>query len=93
MALNHMKTNKQAVLRATILELLKTRSHGGSICPSEAARAVFNENWREQMSLIREVAREMVTRGEIEICQKGLVVDPAVAKGPIRLRMSQDSAK
>lgn len=91
MVLNNIKTDKQAVLRATILELLKTRNPGTSICPSEAARAVFNENWREQMPLIREVASEMVTSGEIEICQKGLVVDPTVAKGPIRLRMPLDS--
>ena len=32
-------------------------------------------------------ARRMVARGEAEITQKGSVVDPSTAKGPIRVRL------
>ena len=68
--------------------LLENRNPGKSICPSEAARALFgDEKWREQMPLVREVANELCQDGQIEICQKGIAVDPAIAKGPIRLRL------
>lgn len=84
----HVENKKK--LEAVILELLKTRKTGASICPSEAARAVFEDGWREQMSQVRAVANEMVAQGQIEICQKGVAVDPDTVKGPIRLRICED---
>ena len=35
---------------------------------------------------VREAARRLVARGEVDIVQGGHVVDPSTAKGPIRLR-------
>lgn len=78
--------DQQRAIEAAILELLKTRKPGASICPSEAARAVFDEGWRAQMPQVREVANGMAAQGRIEICHKGMVVDPTTATGPIRLR-------
>ena len=72
-------------LEATIHRLIDSRQ-GASICPSEAARAVFDENWCERMPEVRKVARKMAASGQVEICQKGIVVDPATVKGPIRIR-------
>ncbi|MEM7790708.1 MAG: DUF3253 domain-containing protein, partial [Verrucomicrobiota bacterium] len=61
---------------------------GASICPSEPARAIYaTADWREKMGLIRDVASEMVIAGELEMTQKGHVVDPQNSKGPIRLRL------
>ena len=71
-------------LEESILALLAKAS--GTICPSEAARAVRPDDWRPLMERAREAARRLVARGELQITQKGRVVDPSTAKGPIRLR-------
>jgi hypothetical protein len=74
-------------LERAILDLLARRPEGATICPSEAARAIFPDDaWRERMEDARMAARRLVARSEIEICQGGRVVDPSTAKGPIRLR-------
>jgi len=75
-------------LEAAILELLGERARGKTICPSEAARAVADD-WREAMERTRCAARRLVAEGKVEITQKGRVVDPSRAKGPIRLRLAQ----
>ncbi|MBX7096952.1 MAG: DUF2256 and DUF3253 domain-containing protein [Myxococcaceae bacterium] len=68
-----------------ILELLATRAGGASICPSEVARQLSPDGWRELMEPVREAARRLVAKGELVITQGGRVVDPSTAKGPIRL--------
>ncbi len=73
-----------AALEQAILDLLDARS--GTICPSEAARAVDAEGWRDLMEPARQAARRLVDRDEVEITQGGRVVDPSTAKGPIRIR-------
>ncbi len=73
-------------LSDAILALLGQRAHGATICPSEAARAVDAENWRGLMEPARCAARRLVDAGEVDILQKGRVVDGSTAKGPIRLR-------
>jgi hypothetical protein len=72
-------------LESTILELLAARR--GSICPSEAARAVAGEDdWRPLMEPVRRAARRLVDQGQVEITQGGRAVDPSTARGPIRIR-------
>jgi hypothetical protein len=73
-------------LETIILELLAARAATSTICPSDAARAVGDENWRDLMEPARMAARRLVDAGEVEITQGGSVVDPATAKGPIRIR-------
>lgn len=73
-------------LEKAIVSLLSTRADGATICPSEVARAVGGADWRELMEPVREAARRLVARGQIEITQHGAVVDPDTARGPIRLR-------
>jgi len=59
-----------------------------TICPSEAARQVAkDEDWRELMEPARRAARRLVAADKIDITQKGRVVDPSTARGPIRLRL------
>ena len=70
-------------LEQAILGLLGARA--GTICPSEAARRVRPDDWREWMERTRQAARRMVAQELLEIRQKGRVVDPSIAKGPIRL--------
>ena len=76
-----------AALERRILDMLATRARDATMCPSEVARAEGGEDWRERMEPVREAARRLVARGEVEILQGGHVVDPSTAKGPIRLRL------
>lgn len=83
-------------LEAAILRLLADRPRGASICPSEAARLIADarsdadadpeQAWRGLMEPTRRAARRLVARGEVQITQRGRVVDPSSAKGPIRIR-------
>jgi len=77
---------EQARLRAVILELLERREPGKTICPSDAARALAGKDFRPLMGTARAAAAELVADGEIEVTQRGEVVDIAQARGPIRLR-------
>ncbi len=77
----------EAQARATIRDLLEQRDPGKTICPSEAARALGGDDgFRELMPLVRDAARAMVADDEIDVTQKGDVVDLDTARGPIRLR-------
>jgi hypothetical protein len=75
-----------ARLQRTIGELLDQRRPDASICPSEAARAVDAEGWRELMPAARDAAGRLATAGEVEVTQGGEVVDVATARGPVRVR-------
>lgn len=79
-------TREDAALEAKILELLGQRAATSTICPSEAARAVGGEEWRDLMEPARRAARRLVAGGEVTITQRGVPVDPSTAKGPIRIR-------
>lgn len=72
-------------LERGILDLLKGRPRGSSICPSEAAKKVGGEDWRPLMERTRRAARRLVIDGRVVITQKGCVVDPSEARGPIRI--------
>lgn len=78
-------------LETAIRELLAARHATATICPSEAARFVGgadDDAWRPLMEPARRAARRLVAVGVVEITQKGRVVDPSTAKGPIRIRRS-----
>ncbi|SDG51899.1 DUF3253 domain-containing protein [Microbacterium pygmaeum] len=73
-------------LEATILELLGRRAAASTICPSDAARAIGGDEWRDLMEPARRAARRLVAAEEVDITQGGEVVDPSTARGPIRIR-------
>ena len=74
-------------LRTTILELARRRGPDKTICPSDAARAVGGERWRDLMDDARDIARDLARNGDVEISQKGTVLDPDEPwRGPIRIR-------
>ncbi|MFD9724068.1 DUF3253 domain-containing protein [Streptomyces sp. NPDC059072] len=77
------------VLERAILDLLDRRGPASTICPSDAARAVYEgdgDGWRALMEPARRAARRLVTSGEVEITQGGRRVEPGAARGPIRIR-------
>lgn len=69
---------------SAITELLRQRA-GKTICPSEAARAIGGDDWRELMPLVRDVAADLVVQGRVIVQQKGKTVDITTARGPVRL--------
>jgi Protein of unknown function (DUF3253) len=75
-----------ARLERTIDELLDQRRPDASICPSEAARAVDLDGWRDLMPAARAAAGRLAAAGQAEVTQGGRVVDVATAKGPVRVR-------
>lgn len=85
-------TDTDRRLESAIDELLSSRKATATICPSEAARKVGGDDedaWRPLMEPARRAARRMVARGEVEVLQKGRVVDPSTAAGPIRIRRAR----
>ena len=76
-------------LQEAIRGLLAART--SSICPSEAARAVGGTDWRELMEPAREAARLLARAGEVQITQRGAVLDPdGILRGPIRIRSARE---
>jgi hypothetical protein len=76
-------------LEQAIDALLDDRRPGATICPSEAARAVDPEGWRELMPAARAAAGRLAAAGQVEVTQRGEVVDVATARGPVRVRRRQ----
>jgi hypothetical protein len=92
----HKVNDVDTRLEQSILQLLHERARGQTICPSEAARAVVakrsdgsedEEAWRALMEPARQAARRLVANDQLDILQRGVVVDGSTAKGPIRLRL------
>lgn len=76
-------------LERAIIDLLDRRAPTSSICPSDAAREVYegeDEGWRELMEPARRAARRLVEAGEVEITQGGEPVPAQEIRGPIRIR-------
>ena len=73
-------------IRQKIDELLDSRADEATICPSDVARALAPDpQWRDLMDDVRRVAANEHADGRLEIRQRGEAVDPATARGPIRL--------
>lgn len=73
----------------TIVQMLDTRAATSSICPSEVARKLEDEEdaWRALMPAIREVAATMHDEGRLRITRGDQqVARHALHDGPIRLR-------
>ncbi len=69
------------------MSLLEARDEGKTICPSDAARALDEENFRDLMPVVRGAAAELVADGKIDVTQSGRIVNIAEVQGPIRLRL------
>jgi hypothetical protein len=71
-------------IAATLVALVRERGRGKTLCPSDAARAL-RADWRPLMPAVRATAAKLQQRGALQAFQKGRPVDPATARGPIRL--------
>ncbi|UQU65810.1 DUF3253 domain-containing protein [Couchioplanes caeruleus] len=77
--------DRRVRLAAAMRALLRHRRPDATICPSDAARAVGGEEWRDVMDAARDVAAELARDGVITVRQRGAEVDIAAAVGPVRL--------
>ena len=75
-----------AMLKGQILRRLRRRSRGSSICPSEALPEQGKHD-PAQLAAMRAAARCLAHRPVVDIVQRSAVVDPELARGPIRLRL------
>ncbi len=74
---------------AAIVTLAGHRSPDGSICPSDAARAIGGSGWRSLVPQVRDAARALAREGAVQITQGGDRLDPdGDWKGPIRIRLA-----
>jgi hypothetical protein len=74
-------------LRATVRTLAGHRAPDRTICPSDVARAVGGDGWRSAMEPVRDVVRDLARAGEVEVTQRGAVLDPdGEWRGPVRIR-------
>ncbi|KAF1924528.1 uncharacterized protein M421DRAFT_103672 [Didymella exigua CBS 183.55] len=80
--------------------LISSRDYPKTVCPSEIARAMSASDlstldaldWRATMVDIRELVWELREQGEVEVLQKGEVLDVeslSDIRGPIRVRKVQ----
>jgi hypothetical protein len=82
--------NDRRQISDTIIALLTQRDQGKTICPSDAARALAGDRVRPLMQPVRDAAIELADQGRIEVTQRGAVIDPRTARGPIRYRLIRD---
>ena len=70
-------------IAAVLMELAHERGAAKSFCPSEAARRLDADGWRDLMPHVRRVAAGL----PLAVTQRDQPVDIAVARGPIRLSL------
>ncbi|WP_375544439.1 DUF3253 domain-containing protein [Corynebacterium sanguinis] len=73
-------------LREGIVDKLAARAAESSLCPSEVARNLGDDSWRDVMPAVREAAAQLALRGVVVATQGDTVVQADAAKGPIRIR-------
>lgn len=77
--------NRPKSVEEAILQIAAERGQGKTLCPSEAARAVYPKDWQNRMRQIRQIAIHLARNGQISIYRKGRPVDPNDFRGVYRL--------
>jgi hypothetical protein len=71
---------------AAIVTLVNHRGATSTICPSDAARAIGGDRWRDLLTVARAEARRLAREGTVEIRQRGDALDPSAPwRGPVRI--------
>lgn len=60
-----------SIIADIIRDLLSQRDPDKTICPSEVARALRDDDWRDLMDPVRAEAAALADAGVIDITQKG----------------------
>ncbi|KAF1918956.1 hypothetical protein BDU57DRAFT_440529 [Ampelomyces quisqualis] len=97
MAQPSLDAKKKGIILSHAERLLDARQFPKTICPSEIARAfsaaelqtLGASEWRDTMDTVRQVMWEKREAGEVEVMQKGVVIEVdrlEDVRGPIRVR-------
>ncbi|KAF1971266.1 hypothetical protein BU23DRAFT_556073 [Bimuria novae-zelandiae CBS 107.79] len=92
-----LTSSQKQILHNHLTHLLSRRAYPKTLCPSEVARALSDDelteldaySWRDTMEHIRALCWELREYGSVEILQKGVVVRAKAIDeiaGPIRVR-------
>lgn len=75
-------------IKSAHLKFAGNRGLESTYCPSEVARELFPESWRDRMKMVREVADDLIDSQQLIVLQKGIIIKEYAtgATGPIRLR-------
>jgi hypothetical protein len=71
----------------TIISVANHRGREKSTCPSEIARMLFPDDWRNHMKDVVDAAIDLHNEGKVLITQKGKPVDVNHIKGPVRIKI------
>ncbi|MCX2486165.1 DUF3253 domain-containing protein [Pedobacter sp. MR2016-24] len=74
-------------ISTTILSVATQRGPEKSTCPSEIARKLFPDDWRNHMKNVVDVAIDLHHQGKVMITQKGIAIDVNHIKGPVRIKI------
>ena len=73
-------------IAAAMRTMLRKRDPDATVCPSDIARIVGGDDWREAMESVRSVAEVLRTSQQVEIRQQGETVPVGnLVTGPIRI--------
>lgn len=77
---------QQTRILAALRTMLRKRESDATVCPSDIARIVGGDAWREAMDSVRAVVEELRTSEQVEIRQRGEVLPVGnLTTGPIRI--------
>lgn len=75
-------------LTNSILSAVEERASTGTVCPSEIARSLWPEEWRNHLEEIRQVASQLSAAELLQVTQRGRQVELSNCTGPVRLKAS-----
>ena len=76
-----------AGISTAILSVAAQRGAEKSTCPSEIARMLFPDDWRNHMKDVVDIAVDLHHLNKVAITQKGMSIDVDHIKGPIRIKI------
>jgi len=77
------------IISNKLLAIARERGLLKSVCPSEIARMLFQNDWRSHMEQIRKVAIALEKLGKVIITQNDIPVSTDFIEGPIRIKISK----
>lgn len=73
-------------IRETLLQLAGERGPNKTFCPSEAARRLDADQWRDLMPEVHRQAHNLIKEGRLSASQKGQALHTWPPSGPYRLQ-------
>ena len=80
-------TTTDSEIERVLLALGAERGFEKTFCPSEAARRLDPNDWRELMPAVCAAAIRLVEAGKLRCTQRGEDVNPANVRGPVRFSL------